>query len=107
MSGICGIVFRDKEEQLTQTRFLPMVRALDLSGQGDGFTVTLGRVSLGAQVFPGRLAGVSRLSLYGQPVALAFHGSLYNLRELIPMEKENLDPSERLLNLYLTNSLRK
>ena len=88
MSGICGIVFRDKEQQLTPTGgFLPMVRALDPSGQGDGFTVTLGRVSLGAQVFPGRLAGVSRLSLYGQPVALAFHGSLYNLRELIPMEK--------------------
>jgi asparagine synthase (glutamine-hydrolysing) len=105
MSGICGIVFRDKEQRLTPALLIPMVRALDPSGQEEGFTVTLGRVSLGAQAFSGRLAGVSRLSLYGESMALAFHGSLYNPRELFPTEKGNLDPSEGLLNLYIKEGM--
>ena len=105
MSGICGIVFRDKEQRLTPALLTPMVRALDPSGQEEGFTATLGRVSLGAQVFPGRMSGISQLSVYGQPAALAFHGSLYNLRELFPMEEENRDPYKGLLNLFLKEGM--
>jgi len=100
MSGICGIVFHEKSNLLNQAHLLPMVRTLDASGQGEGFTISLGPVGMGAQKFPGRLSGMAETTLYGEPLALAFHGSLYNLHDLCSVEKEGCDPLRQLLRLY-------
>ncbi len=82
MSGICGIALRDRARALDPTCLTPMMGALDVSGQGRGTTVALGRASLGAQTFPRRLAGVADLTVGGHRLALSVHGSVYNLREL-------------------------
>ncbi len=105
MSGICGIVFLREGDRLHSAELWPMVRALDVSSQGDGFTINLGSVGMGVQRFPGRLAGVAKVDNHGRSVALAFHGSLYNLRELFPLEGEDSDPLKGLLCLYLKEGI--
>lgn len=105
MSGIGGIVFDDQDHRLSPAHLLPIVRALDVSGQGEGFTVSLGSVGMGAQRFFGRLAGVAKMTLHERPLALAFHGSLYNSGELFPPEGRESDPLIRVLGLYLREGM--
>lgn len=100
MSGICGIVFHDKAKQLESIHLLSMVQALDASQRGESFTVSLGPIGFGAQRFSRRLAGVSKLISHERPLALAFHGSLYNLQDLFPGEKYDSDVMVALLRLY-------
>ena len=101
MSGICGIVLSDRNKQLNPGDLSPLVRALDFSGQGDSFSVILGQAVIGAQRFPGRLAGTAEVGFGEKSLALAFHGNLYNLEELFPLKKEDLNPLSGLLELYL------
>jgi asparagine synthase (glutamine-hydrolysing) len=101
MSGICGIVFHHRDDRLCRDHLLSMLQALDVTRQGKGFTANLGSVGIGAQQFSARLAGVAELTLRRQPVALAFHGSLYNLRELCASSEQASDPVMGLLRLYL------
>jgi asparagine synthase (glutamine-hydrolysing) len=105
MSGICGIVLNDRNKRLNPGDLSPMVRALDFSGQGEGFSVTLGSVAIGAQRFPGRLAGAAEMALDKRSLALAFHGNLYNLEELFPLKKQNLNPLSGLLELYVREGI--
>ena len=100
MSGICGIVLSDRNKRLNPGDLSPMVRALAFSGQGEGFSVILGSAAIGAQRFPGRLAGTAEMALGEKSLALAFHGNLYNLEELFPLKKQDLNPLSRLLELY-------
>src|SRR2546430_14019880 len=105
MSGICGIAFNDKDYPLDLTQLWPMLLALDVSGQGQGFTVNLGSVGMGARSSQSRLAGVAELTLHGRPFALAFHGNLHNLKELYPIEAQDSNLFMGLLRLYLKEGI--
>lgn len=105
MSGICGLLLNDKEGQVSTAQILPMLKALNFQGEEEGFTLGLGHVAVGAQKFPGRLAGVTELKSNGKPSALAFHGSLYNLNELFPSREQVLDVPCGLLKLYLKEGI--
>lgn len=105
MSGICGIILNDRNRQVTRAELSPMVKALNFQGDGDGYSVSLGHVAIGAQKFPGRLAGVAELNVNERQIAIAFHGSLYNLKELFCYEKSNPDPVIELLKLYLKDGI--
>ncbi len=105
MSGICGVVFRDKDFRSNVRHLMPMIQALDVLSQGDSFTLCLGSVMMGAQKFSGRLAGVAEMTVHGEPLALAFHGSLYNLRELFPSQKQDSDPFMGILGLYVKEGI--
>jgi len=105
MSGICGIVFNDRNKQLVPDHLSPMVRASDFSDQGEGFTTILGSTAIGARKSPGRLAGVAETTLHERPFALAFHGNLYNLGELFPLKERDLNPLSGLLELYIKEGI--
>ena len=105
MSGICGIVLNDRNREVTRAQLLPMVQALNFQGEDEGYSLSFGHVAIGAQKFPGRLAGVAELTVNERPVSMAFHGSLYNLKELFPHTGENFDSVAGLLDLYLNEGM--
>jgi len=82
-----------------------MAQALVVSEQSAVLTVALDTVGMAAQSFPGRLAGVAELTVNGQPLGLAFHGSLYNVPELCPASRQNVNLFERLLQLYIKEGM--
>ncbi|HWP45687.1 MAG TPA: asparagine synthase (glutamine-hydrolyzing) [Candidatus Limnocylindrales bacterium] len=100
MSGICGIVFNDKNNRLSQGDVLSLVQALKVSEQGDSFATTLESVGIGAQGFPGRLTGIAERELQGQPLVMAFHGTLYNLKDWVPAKNQSTEVISELLMLY-------
>jgi len=76
-----------------------------MSGQESDSVVLEGPVGMGAQGFPGRLAGVVKVNIHDRPFVLAFHGSLYNRTELIPVGEKPSSLFERLLFLYLQEGI--
>jgi asparagine synthase (glutamine-hydrolysing) len=82
-----------------------MVRALDVSGRDRGYTVGLHSVGLGIQLFPGRLAGTTEATAQECSVVLAFHGNLYNTRELFPTARQEAELLPELLHLYLKDGI--
>jgi len=105
MSGICGIILNDRNRQVTRADLSPMVKALNFHGNDDGDSLSFGHVAIGAQKFPGRLAGVAHLSINGRPVSMAFHGSVYSLEELLPQRGKNFDLVAGLVDLYLNEGM--
>src|SRR5262247_3397785 len=84
---------------------LPMVQALRCGVSEEGVRVTMRTVSLGAQGFSGRLAGVSHMIQHGLPLALAFHGSVYNACELLSNGEQTSNPCQGLLHLYVQEGI--
>jgi asparagine synthase (glutamine-hydrolysing) len=82
-----------------------MVRALGGAGRVEDFTISLGYVGIGTKGFPGHLAGITEMTSQGQPLALAFHGSLYNLRELSLSGGQDSDPFREILGIYLREGM--
>jgi len=82
-----------------------MVQALRCGVPEEGARVAVGTVGLGAQGFSGRLAGVSHMIQHGLPLALAFHGSVYNAFELLPTEEQTSNPCQGLLRLYVQEGI--
>ena len=105
LSGICGVLFHDKDVHVSQAYLTPMVQALDVSGQGEGCTRGLGPVGIGVQNFPGHLVGVSEMSVQGAPMALAFHGDLFNATELFPTANDKASLLQALLRLYVQEKM--
>jgi asparagine synthase (glutamine-hydrolysing) len=101
MSGICGFVTENGDRKQQENHILSMIDSLRFPEQPVGSGLCLGSVSLGAQGFSGRESGVARLSQNEQLVALAFHGNLYNLKELFNLKGNNTDLLKKLLNLFL------
>ncbi len=81
-------------------QLLPMVRSLDVAGDSDGSSLVSGSVGMGSQRFPGRLTGVAQRTSQGRVSIIAFHGSIYNLKELIREETLDIDIFAQLLLLY-------
>ncbi len=105
MSGICGIVSCDRDLPLSRAHLVPMVGALDVARQGPGVILTSGAVGMAAQTFPGRLAGIADANRFGHHFVLAFHGSVYNLKQLLPLAEDMHDPISALLYLYLREGM--
>ncbi|MBI4523203.1 MAG: asparagine synthase (glutamine-hydrolyzing) [Deltaproteobacteria bacterium] len=103
MSGICGIVLNDQRHPLSARSLAPMVAALDISGRRDGFVETSGATGIGAQTFPGRLAGV--LKTPDEHLVLGFHGSLYKTAELSIQETPDQNPFAAFIELYLKEGM--
>lgn len=101
MSGICGIVFRDQDRWLSHSDLLPMLRAVGLGEHGQGFRLILGSVGIGAQRFSRHLAAVAEVPLDGKISGLAFHGSLYNLAELVSHGIREADLFVEILGHFL------
>jgi asparagine synthase (glutamine-hydrolysing) len=105
VSGICGIVLRDRERKIEPGELLGMTAAL---GEGTGHELMLerGHVGLGARAFPGRLTGVAERLIGDVPVALAFHGSLFGEdRPGAGGPGEHDDVSDALLVRYLAEGV--
>jgi asparagine synthase (glutamine-hydrolysing) len=105
MSGICGFVLQHRDARGNTPYLLPMMRALDIEGQSEGVTSSLGQVAMGAQRFPGRLAGIAKTSLGEHVLTLAFHGSLYNVGELSHHAGRVANLFEGLLQYYLVEGM--
>lgn len=105
MSGICGIVFHGKPERIERNHLLPMVHALGGRANGEGWCIGKGPAGLGAHPFGARMAGGAEAAAQGKPLALAFHGSLYRLKDLCPAGPGGVDPYTVLLNLYLQSGM--
>lgn len=99
MSGICGIALPSAQGAFDPGYLAAMVRALDPWQRGDPSTLMLGPVGFGARGFPGCLTGVA-CARDDRALALAFHGSLYNARELLPAGDNGSCILTRLLDLY-------
>ena len=101
MSGICGIAFHDKGVSPRLLDLSAMVRALSVSASSDGSATSLDRIALGAQEFPGRLAGVRELRVDGTSSAIAFHGSLFDQSAGLSSNGHAGDVLGALLRAYL------
>lgn len=103
MSGICGLFSYGKEYQVGSDDLVRMLQAKGSSRRREIFTAALMSVGLGVEKFPGEPAGVAEGTLRGRPLALAFHGSIYNSRELFSSDGE--DTIQGLLGLYLKEGI--
>ncbi len=81
-----------------------MMRALTPRGEG-GEAWRSEWAGLGARGFQGYRSGIAETAASGQPVVLAFHGSLYNLKELSPKGGQNSDVLSVILAVYLKEGL--
>jgi asparagine synthase (glutamine-hydrolysing) len=106
VTQIGGIVFRNREQCLSPSQLSLLVGATEVSGSGNGATVNFGTVGLAAYQCPGQFAGVAETALHGYPLATAFHGSLYNLNDLLSLKAMPCDPGLALIRLYLQEGLR-
>ena len=79
---------------------------MDVLGQAEGLTTSFGSLGFGAQKFRGRLTGITRITMNQLPIAMAVHGSLYNLRDLVTLEEKSSDVIEGLLHLYAKEGIR-
>ena len=100
MAGICGIALSQREGLIDPEDLLAMTLALSAVTLHERKLVQLGRVGMGIQPFPGRLSGTVSLEFHGQPLVLAFHGNLYNRRELSLGGQGDADIIQALLSVY-------
>jgi asparagine synthase (glutamine-hydrolysing) len=105
MSGICGIVFNDRNERVGTDSLMTMLRATDRTAEREVFSATLGATGLGVQRFRGGMAGIAEEALHGQRSALAFQGDIYNLGELFPSGEKGSNPIDGMLRLYLKEGM--
>src|SRR5262245_16010034 len=99
------MVVSGQNDQVEAAHLLPMVQALRRGAPEEGARVAVGTVGLAAQGFSGRLAGVSHMLQHGLPLALAFHGSMYNTCELWPTKAQASNPCQGLLHLYVQEGM--
>ena len=100
MGGVCGIFVRDRSQHVPSEGLSLMVSALDFCSPGPASTTSFGRVAMAAQPSSGRVTGVAEEIIRSHSLAIAFHGSLYNLGEICGFKEETSDVCRALLNLY-------
>jgi asparagine synthase (glutamine-hydrolysing) len=105
VSGICGLVIREGGIDRMTGTLQAMLEALASPAPGEEFLLNQGKAGLAARGFPGRRAGVAGIRAGNGSVGLAFHGSLYNLRDLVAAESRAPDASGALLRLYLAEGI--
>jgi asparagine synthase (glutamine-hydrolysing) len=100
MAGICGIALSQREARIVPADLSAMTRALSSAAPYEGKFLQFDRIGMGIQPFPGRLTGTASLQLHGQQLLLAFHGNLYNSRDLRLQEYGDGEIPRGLLVLY-------
>src|SRR5581483_6134511 len=100
MSGICGIVQRDRNRQVTNSDLASMLRVLGNAHEERGSIATVNALGLAVQSSAGYSAGIAKMDVHGSILALAFYGNIYNLSDLIPEERPELDPATALLRMF-------
>jgi asparagine synthase (glutamine-hydrolysing) len=100
VSGVCGIVFCDRHQLVNAVHLRSMVQSLDMIGRDASEMEHCGPAGLAAQGFPGRLAGVIKVIRNETCLAMAFHGTIYNLRELVSSSAQDADVLPQLLSMY-------
>lgn len=100
MAGICGIALSQREALIDPVDLSAMTRALSMATCYEGSFVQFGCTGMGTQPFPGRITGTASLERDGQPLALAFHGDLYNRRELGLPESDDSAVIAVLLSMF-------
>ncbi len=101
MSGICGITLSERTDQVRLSFLKPMVRELDLEGRSEGYKRVVGNTAFGVQPFPGRIAGLAELEEDGCTHILVFHGSVYNLSDVLASTGSVDNPVSGMLTLAL------
>ncbi|WP_454065100.1 asparagine synthetase B family protein [Candidatus Nitrospira salsa] len=101
MSGICGIAFPERTHRQHFQCLTPMLREIDRSAQSQGHMHIEESIGFGVQAFPGRLSGIAELVEHGKTHCLGFHGSVYNLDEVLAPVREHHDPLVAMLALSL------
>ena len=101
MSGICGIAFKERPHQQSFQCLTSMVNELDPSRKAKGRLEIGESIGFGVQSFPGRLSGIAQCSERGKTHFLGFHGSIYNLEDVLAPVGEYADPIAAMLALSL------
>ena len=101
MSGICGIAFTKPTHQQSFQCLTPMLHELDSSRKTQGRIQIGESIGFGAQEFPGRLSGIAQLREHGNTHFLGFHGSIYNLEEVLAPVGAYDDPLAAMLTMAL------
>ena len=101
MSGICGIVSKDREESCTDHDLVSMVNGLRLSSSMPGETGCFERGGFGVLVGQGNEGGLARQEIHGTSVVVAFYGKLYIKAELCAFGEIDDRVTEVVLDQYL------
>ncbi len=101
MSGICGIVSKDREESCTDPNLASMVNGLRLSSSMQGETDCFKRGGFGVLIGQGDEGGLARQEMHGAVVSVAFCGKLYNVGELCTFGEIESRVAEVVLGQYL------
>jgi asparagine synthase (glutamine-hydrolysing) len=102
VSGIVGIVYSGSK---TGSPLASVVRALAADGGGEKSISCVGAVGMGTRGGPGQLSGVAEAAGNGSTLTLAFHGSIYNLKELLERAPRDGNVIQQLLELYRKNGI--
>ena len=97
MSGICGIVGNTDLHRESMTFLTSMVQELDPGRKGKGDVRIGGKVGIGVQPFAGRIAGIAELTQHGKTHMLGFHGSIYNLGDVLASSDSQDNPFKSML----------
>jgi asparagine synthase (glutamine-hydrolysing) len=103
--GLCGIVLREKNNELKITQIHHMVQVLDQVEQSRVTATTWELGGIGIQEGQGCLARVAELLVHERPVVMAFYGSLYNTQEGISAKGGAQNPVMTLLRSYLEKGM--
>ncbi|MCA9471144.1 MAG: asparagine synthase C-terminal domain-containing protein [Nitrospirales bacterium] len=102
MSGICGIAWAERSDVDGPQCLRSMMHDLAPSSSAQEGQMQYGEtVGFGAQAFPGRMSGAAQLREQGNTHLIGFHGSLYNLDEILADHEEYEDPLVAILSRSL------
>lgn len=105
MSGICGVMFNERNRDVPPDCMDTMLRAIDMTGSGERKIVHNGRIAIGVVGFPGRISDVAEIAVNGRPLILVLQGSPYNVKEVIFSDEISSDPAKRIVEIYAREGL--
>lgn len=100
MSGICGVIWHERDYQLEQTDLQVMLQAVGGGALTNGQIRTFGPVGFGVHPLLGYQAAMAESVIQGRSVALALYGNVYNLREVAFAQGDDPNPLLGLLFAY-------
>ncbi len=104
MSGVCGSVLQNNRH-LNKTDLMQMVRALGVSEANNELIAFHNTVAMGVQGGRNSLTGVAEMTVHSHHFIIAFHGNLYNLRDILPSHENYSRLYDALIRLYLKEGI--
>ena len=103
MSGIVGVVYRGSK---AHSPLSSVARALEAVGEGvKSMSSCIGSMGMGTRGGAGQLSGVAETNCDRHALTLAFHGSLYNPKELFASAPGHGNVFHELLELFRKNGI--